>query len=99
MIGLKPPGKIGSQPPAKASTERNAGGKPDKATDILGVKAEDKLGASMVLDPLGIAGMPMTLVSQQEPLGDMDPSAAEDTSETEGEKSGPSQVCGTGRCV
>lgn len=63
---------------------------------MLGIKAEDKLGASMVLDPLGIAGMPMTLVSQ-EPLGDMDPSAAEDTSETEGEKSGPSQVCDTSR--
>lgn len=64
---------------------------------MLGIKVEDKLGASIVLDPLGIAGMPMTLVSQQEPLGDMDPSAADDTSETEGEKSGPSQVCDTRR--
>lgn len=85
-IGLKPPGKLGSQLPARSL---NAGGKADKSTDALGIApaTDDKL----VLDPLGIAGMPMTLGSQQEPLADMDQSLT-DTSEAEGDKAGTSQV-------
>lgn len=86
ITGLKPPGKLGNQLPAKAL---NAGGKADKTADALGIAAatDDKL----VLDPLGIAGMPMTLGSQQEPLADMDQSAT-DNSEAEGDKAGTSQV-------
>lgn len=45
------------------------------------------------MDPLGIAGMPMTLGSQPGTMGDMGPGAG-GAGEGDGDKASPSKVCG-----
>lgn len=45
----------------------------------------------MGMDPMGIAGVPMTLGSQQGPMSDMD-SAAGGAGEGDGDKASPSKV-------
>lgn len=94
ILGLKPSGKLGAPGSSKSSNERSTGGKSDGKG---GITAEDRAATTMGMDPLGIAGVPMTLGSQQGPLGgplgDLDPAAAgAGAEEGEGERAGTSQV-------
>ncbi|CAM9641636.1 unnamed protein product [Ectocarpus fasciculatus] len=68
--GLKPPAKIGAPGSSKASSDRNNAGKLDKgagaAAEGVPLAADERTTAVIGMhDPLGIAGVPMTLGLQQ----------------------------------
>lgn len=88
--GLKPPAKLGAPGSSKAS-DRNASGKPDRAPETGPMATDERTTGVMGMDPLGIAGVPMPLGSQQGPMGDMDP-AVSGAGEGDGDKASPSKV-------
>lgn len=91
LSGLKPPAKIGAPGSSKASSDRNASGKLDKgAAEGVSLAADERTTAVIGMDPLGIAGVPMTLGLQQG--ADADP-AASGGGDGDGEKASPSKVC------
>lgn len=89
VAGLRPPAKLGAPGSSKASFDRTANGKPDKATDSGSMVTDERAAGIMGMDPLGIAGMPMTLGSQ--PMGDVGPGAS-GAVEGDGDKASPSKV-------
>lgn len=94
LSGLKPPAKIGAPGSFKASSDRNAAGKLDKgagaAAEGVPLAADEKTTAVIGMDPLGIAGVPMSLGLQQGADADL---AASGGGEGDGEKASPSKVC------
>ncbi len=89
VAGLRPPTKLGAPGSSKAQLDRTANGKSDKATDSGSMATDERAAGIMGMDPLGIAGMPMTLGSQ--PMGDMGPGAT-GAGEGDGDKASPSKV-------
>lgn len=89
---------MGTPGSAKPPSERNTSNKPDKAPEAIA--AEERAIATIGMDSLGIAGVPMPLGSQSsqqgslgEPLGDMDPTAGgAGAGEADAEKAGASEV-------
>lgn len=59
--------------------------------------SDERAAGIMRMDPLGIAGMPMALGSQQGPMGDMGAGAGA-AGEGDGDKASPSKVCGKQLC-
>eukprot|EP00752_Nemacystus_decipiens_P004070 g3725.t1 len=89
--GLKPAAKLGAPGSTKTSSDRNTSSKADKAADVAPMGPDDRVAGIMGMDPLGIAGMPMTLGSQPEPMEDMGPGAG-GASEGDGDKASPSKI-------
>eukprot|EP00903_Cladosiphon_okamuranus_P016857 g15545.t1 len=89
--GFKPAAKLGAPGSSKTSSDRNTSSKVDKAGDAASMASDERAADIMGMDPLGIVGMPITLGSQQGPMGDMGTGTG-GAGEGDGDKASPSKV-------